>query len=939
MIRFLEAFKHLSYRPVLLPVLCLLVMIISTPVLSQTCVPVVDNDIDVNGIVVGTAVLGGGGLPVGCFTDPGWAGVISHNFNLISGSPGTQSASLFMAGFNAANDATLDKLYIGVHIEDDPDFDLDDRLILYFDADNSGVFDAADFALVYEVGPVAPPSNENCNQNPGTGSPTFYRFNVGVWTSQPLPAGIDHKISFDYDNLNDAEEGIWELEIGLDLSVLGLSVASSGAGLKVGARLFVEEQGAGSIPWCWPAGLTTESSPLLWDPNEGNVTPGDLEEITFDDCADVIFEPDGSSGISVTDANGGNNKFTLYEDSDFTGGNLDANKRNNFTADIRFYNPSNPGDTTAVAVPNTGNVLFSIKPWNGGFLGEYLINTSQVEFTQLNQVKVVQFDWPETKAQYDVPKADLDASSNEHVCLQVELEGFNVNMHESSDIHNRNLTYTTLSTIRDRFLISTKGMKAPPGKTIRYIFRVDAVNLPQSFMHPNLKRSARMAKNTKGRASTHFPGNDTKDQPAEDKPVQVFDDWNVTFPNAREIGIKQLKNGYFMLPMKVGQEQFIDIEITGGKMPVNSDEYLLSPKAGGTLLPNPSGVAPLKISVQPGKMVTILASGLINVNPTTQKVKDNGANGFLHKAAKGKQFLLPADYYEPSENIGAVIASFDNFKTAFVIGADASFIVPKDVFSVSLAINDIDGQYDRNTGRGFTLNVIITEPQFLPTRLATPGHINLGIPARPQVGSNLPQIRINAYQLIPVEGPNGKKANILKPTGYVTYAIYKTHSRETIHSNNGKKKRPFELTLPFVFGTLFHDALRLEDGLFTGTKLGYWLAPRFVLELEGGVGLTKDRIKDKGHWLQLMANIRFHFKPLRVRCLSPYLTAGAGYISFWGLTVNGDAFAIQGGVGAMLPLFPSFGLRFDGRILRLGSLFGISATTNFQVGGGLVFWF
>jgi hypothetical protein len=206
-----------------------------------------------------------------------------------------------------------------------------------------------------------------------------------------------------------------------------------------------------------------------------------------------------------------------------------------------------------------------------------------------------------------------------------------------------------------------------------------------------------------------------------------------------------------------------------------------------------------------------------------------------------------------------------------------------------------------------------------------------------EIYGNRPIVLIEGYAPAGYTTRAGRNKNQLyRITAYAAFAFNLKGRDEGFIPG---KDKFLELTLPFAYWTMFEKKLGLDDGPVLGAKLGYWLTPRLTLELEGGVGFTKDVTGDSGNWCQLMGNIRYHLRPLRIHRWTPYVTAGAGYLLFRGLTIDDEAFALQGGVGLIYRLTPRFGLRFDGRVLRLGSLFRTSSTTNYQLGGGLMFWF
>ncbi len=150
--------------------------------------------------------------------------------------------------------------------------------------------------------------------------------------------------------------------------------------------------------------------------------------------------------------------------------------------------------------------------------------------------------------------------------------------------------------------------------------------------------------------------------------------------------------------------------------------------------------------------------------------------------------------------------------------------------------------------------------------------------------------------------------------------------------------KAFELTLPYAGWTFFDNASGLKDGPVFGARLGYWLTGRLTLELEAGFGLTEDIFMDKGNWIQLLGNLRFHLSKPRVGRWSPFVTAGAGLVMFKGMTLDDETFVFHGGVGVTYKFASSFGLRLESRAFRFGKVMTAPATTNVQATAGLIFW-
>lgn len=727
--------KHLQQA---LNLTAALLMLAST--VAAECLPTINSAFNINGIVVGTAIAGGGTPPPGgCTGDSGWGGVSANAFVPINGMPDTHTARLFVSG--RASGPNLDRIYIGVHIENDDGFTSNDIVTLYFHPGGGGTFDPAkDFALKIEIGPSTPPSDENCNGN--VNNLTYFRFNGTNWVAQTPPAGaIIARTSWDYNgNMPDPEQHIWELELEIHPSDLGPAIPTASP-LAIGAKLYVEEPGVGTMAFAYPSGLTTDANPINVDPNFGNVTAGKLASFTIGSCAfDVKIV-----SISSTDAKGAPSKFTRYQDADFTdpGQGLPVAKRNKFNAEVLFFNPAKLEDMSAVAVPNSGQVNFRIMPWNMNFLGDFLMGQPTTSFTHLSQIRNVHLSdnpledgWPKNKGQYDPAKPTLNTA--QHVCLKISLNGFTVNLNEPNDVLQQNLTFSQLSTLRDSFLIQAAKQESPEG-FLEYLLRTRWKNLPEKFVSPD-----------------------------PDKPVKGR--WNYRFPNAVAIGLNPIGNGYYLVRLRPGEERRVEVEITGGAMPMSTRVFQLSPRAGGHAVNPPSGEPPLIVPVKPGMMVTIVAKGLITLDRYDKRHPQNTPEGFSDRELSNKRFLMsPKGAYVPSENIGTLIGSFDqNFRTSFRIGGASSFVVPAKATRLFLAVNDIAGQYKDNTGKGFEINVVMTPPVLLPTRLAIAGNAAIGLPGRADPGANLPRLDIDLINLERAE-------KLLRPAGYVSYSVYGSH--------------------------------------------------------------------------------------------------------------------------------------------------------------------
>jgi hypothetical protein len=643
----------------------------------------------------------------------------------------------------------MDTIYLAVHVEKAPDFTTNDKLTIYFAADPTQAnWDVTkDFALVFDgIGPGAgTPSNDGCT-DPG-GQASLYKRDAGntTWVQQgTAPATIKRKTSYAYDPVNDPQFPLWELEIGIDVSSLNIV---NGAQIGLGAKLYLYEAGIQATTAYHYPGVATDGHDLTptpdngldFNPNLGGVTPGTLDKVTVGNCTfDVVI-----TSIMGSDDQGNPGQFTVLQPNsptDFDQITGAAKRQNQFTATVTFVNPAKLGDTSTVAVANSGNVALFILPFNAtmGFTDHILMTNVTDSFIQLGQPITTSIKWPMNKSQW---RTTLNAA--DHACFDVKLSGFTVDLPSGNEML-QNLAYVSASTIRTSFLVAApkeitgiaEGERDPDGR-IEYILHVHWDNLAPKFLKGG-------------------------------KPFK----YRIT--NASAHGLKDLGKGYYSMRLKPGEEKRVMLEIIGGVMPHPPVQYKLSAKAGGELLQPASGEPPLEIPVKPGSIVSILARGLI----TTQKHPPSDANGYREREPANEpesaraQYLLRPGFYRPGDHVGAVIASCDKFRTGFVVGNNSTFAVPAKCEKLFLAVNYLAGLYDGNKG-DFEVNVVVGDPVFLPARLPATGSVaneEFGVPAQMQPGSMLPQLIVDVGQRF-----KKPKFHRLVPTGYVAYAIYASH--------------------------------------------------------------------------------------------------------------------------------------------------------------------
>ena len=513
---------------------------------QNQCVALPSNPITVDGLVTGAGIVptGGGGPGSGCTLNPnpGWGGVVAQPIPVF-GTPDTQTAYLLVAG-HSGGATNLDHLYFGVHVQNTPSLSTSDHVTMYFHFGSGGSFASPDFAIEYDIGastaaPDSTPTDSECGLAPSSAL-RYYVFSAGNWTAQSAPAGITVKKSWNFVAAQ-PDVGIWELEIGLDLSAtaLNITVPSSATGvLSVGAKVYAHDAVLNEDTiYYYPAALSTDSDTSDYLPQFGNVTsPASLQAFDVGTCGNDVM----ITGIKATDASGNANQFTIPT-------SVGGTANNQFSATAKFYNPANPSDSSIVGTANTGQIEFHILPWNGGFTGDFLMGSPTINFTRLNQEVPVPtspatIPWP-TGGDWTANAANVFGTAN-HACFIVKISptnGFNVNIVNANDMMQQNLAFTTNSTVRDSFLISAKDTKLQPHNGyIDYVLRVKLRNV--------------------------------KDQKR----------WHFKIRDGDDIGLKKIAKDYYSLRLKPGEEKRVKIELSGVLMPGTTHQYSIPATAGGT---------------------------------------------------------------------------------------------------------------------------------------------------------------------------------------------------------------------------------------------------------------------------------------------------------------------------------------------------------------------
>ncbi len=161
--------------------------------------------------------------------------------------------------------------------------------------------------------------------------------------------------------------------------------------------------------------------------------------------------------------------------------------------------------------------------------------------------------------------------------------------------------------------------------------------------------------------------------------------WKTEFSSAKPLG-----NGNWVLrPRPEGATQLKSSVLVDDSLKLPVTDYRLTPQ-------NADG---LKIEVRPGSTITVLANGMFKSSlggVTPVGVDDKGRGISRTMVRRDKSPVRP----------GALIGSFDDFRTSFVIGSAATLAVPERANVLVVRLAPANGQSLPVDGEGYAINVI-----------------------------------------------------------------------------------------------------------------------------------------------------------------------------------------------------------------------------------------
>jgi len=216
---------------------------------------------------------------------------------------------------------------------------------------------------------------------------------------------------------------------------------------------------------------------------------------------------------------------------------------------------------------------------------------------------------------------------------------------------------------------------------------------------------------------------------------------------------------------------------------VLKENLMVPPQAGGD---NPnvnkkSGLKPVYVKVNPGRATLIANFGLNEQD--VQQVDMDGDNDLRPNGVVGQIVKKSSTLLAPHIRLGALIGSFDDFRTAFPIGAGVQVVAPANATHLALGINDYVGHYSDNSGTGFRVKVSQREGN---TNMASSSSFIAMAEAADMskleltpIEDVMPTLCINGYEAINEKREiNGATHNLYRYIGNVCWGVINVYPKE-----------------------------------------------------------------------------------------------------------------------------------------------------------------
>lgn len=679
----------------------------------------------VTGVVAAGQVLGA------CSANANWSRVVPLNMTPASAPTGNATATGAIA-FTRFND----HLFVGITINEDQDLSDLDRVVLVFDKENDGVANNGDFFLRIDIGPATPiTSGANASQAACQFAATvhYYAYDNGAFTEQAsnVASATIAKAAYDYDTSGDPETHLWNLELDMPLNrtingTVFYPLSTSGSFFAMGAYAFLDQghqqTGETGNVLRWPQGMQ-ERQISEWDQNAPAWNPNELADINL---SDVCFNVTLAASLEPT-------PWTINNAvaPDGSAHLNPANQDNSFRVTFFYQGPG----TAAANGPNSGQVRVTVMSFNGsGFDPAWQPAAKTVTMDQFNKHYTADFFAP----------AGTFPSTMQWACSDLFLENFTIDDDKTAADNHIHINHNYIHTSEYTQLISVSTTGIPgltSGQTTHLVFNFDATNDP-SKMHgvgmfdgirptgtslvlivvgaltiaaaATLRRRRPVATALAGAGLIVIAAGCHRIEGGGGAKIGN-DRWQIE--NAPALGIVPITNkpGWYRMPIRQGEVKTLEVHFADAPLPYKTTVEHLA-------FHSDSAPNTLRVPVQAGHVISIVANGLIDVDGKDGPVKPINPAGFsrentnpgVRARAAAPGYLLSAAHAIPEQNVGSLIGSFDGFKTSFVIGTNRSIAVPTGAEQLTLAINALRADYRAGDG-DYEINVIDTPGPHVPT--------------------------------------------------------------------------------------------------------------------------------------------------------------------------------------------------------------------------------
>lgn len=271
--------------------------------------------------------------------------------------------------------------------------------------------------------------------------------------------------------------------------------------------------------------------------------------------------------------------------------------------------------------------------------------------------------------------------------------------------------------------------------------------------------------------------------------------WQVT--NAGTLGIRPVegREDWYQVPMIYGETKRIRVRFAGQPLPYKTERTRLVPSIHG----KPQKV---NIPVKQGLVITLIAFGEVDVDgegplaPTSatgftepvqpapsvlfrnpmRAMSSESITDLDEEAMTGQsqRYPLTEGYYRANEYAGALIGSFNGFRTSFVIGRDASIIIPDGASTLSLSVNARWESYAVMNG-AFEIIYVFTPAPDVPTRTTLSGDATYEVPLFVPIWHALTSLNVYSYYSTERVEEGVILGQTMHPWSEAHFSIYESH--------------------------------------------------------------------------------------------------------------------------------------------------------------------